>query len=95
MFNYVCSITYRMTERVCVIGAGPSGMCFMYHLDQMKRQGLEVPDVVCYEKQADWGGVWNYDWRTGNQCDHNGQFFGVWATFYSLRIDFWPKLSTV
>ena len=75
MFNYVCSITYRMTERVCVIGAGPSGMCFMYHLDQMKRQGLEVPDVVCYEKQADWGGVWNYDWRTGNQCDHNGQFF--------------------
>ena len=54
-----------MSERVCVIGAGPSGMSFMYHLDQMKRKGLEVPDVVCYEKQADWGGQWNYDWRTG------------------------------
>ena len=48
-----------------MIGAGPSGMSFMYHLDQMKRKGLEVPDVVCYEKQADWGGQWNYDWRTG------------------------------
>ena len=54
-----------MTNRVCVIGAGPSGMCFLYHLDQMRRNGLDVPEVVCYEKQADWGGLWNFDWRTG------------------------------
>ena len=55
----------KMVKRVCVIGSGPSGMCFLYHLDQMKRQGLEIPEVVCYEKQADWGGLWNFDWRTG------------------------------
>ncbi|MCY3670465.1 MAG: NAD(P)/FAD-dependent oxidoreductase, partial [Alphaproteobacteria bacterium] len=22
-------------------------------------------EVVCYEKQEDWGGLWNYTWRTG------------------------------
>ena len=51
-------------KRVCVIGAGPSGMCFLYHLDQMKRKGLEIPEVVCFEKQADWGGLWNFDWES-------------------------------
>ena len=56
-----------MVKRVCVIGAGPSGMCFLFHLDQLKRKGLEVPEVVCFEKQADWGGLWNFDWRTGEE----------------------------
>merc|ERR1711871_269701 len=23
------------------------------------------PQLVCYEKQSDWGGLWNYSWRTG------------------------------
>jgi trimethylamine monooxygenase len=22
-------------------------------------------DVVCYEKQKTWGGLWTYSWRTG------------------------------
>ena len=25
---------------------------------------------MCFEKQADWGGLWNYNWRTG--LDENG-----------------------
>ena len=24
-----------------------------------------MPEVTCYEKQSDWGGLWNYSWRTG------------------------------
>ncbi len=24
-----------------------------------------IPEVVCYEKQSNWGGLWNYTWRTG------------------------------
>ncbi len=28
-------------------------------------KGAEIPEVVCYEKQDDWGGLWNYSWRTG------------------------------
>ena len=64
-----------MAKRVCVIGAGPSGMCFLYQVDQMRRKGLDVPQVVCYEKQADWGGLWNYDWRTGKFTFENPILF--------------------
>ena len=52
-------------ERVCLIGSGPSGMAFLYHLEKLRQEGKTVPEVVCYEKAADWGGLWNYDWRTG------------------------------
>ena len=24
-----------------------------------------MPELVCFEKQSDWGGLWNYTWRTG------------------------------
>lgn len=30
-----------------------------------------MPHVVCFEKQADWGGMWNYTWRTG--VDEHGE----------------------
>ncbi len=26
---------------------------------------VHIPEVVCFEKQSDWGGLWNYTWRTG------------------------------
>ena len=52
-------------ERVCLIGSRPSGMAFLYHLEKLRQEGKTVPEVVCYEKAADWGGLWNYDWRTG------------------------------
>ena len=52
-------------ERVCLIGSGPSGMAFLYHLEKLRQEGKAVPEVVCFEKAADWGGLWNYDWRTG------------------------------
>jgi cation diffusion facilitator CzcD-associated flavoprotein CzcO len=58
-------------KRFCLIGAGPSGMCLLYWLDHLKKQGVEVPEVVCYEKQDNWGGLWNYSWRTGS--DENGE----------------------
>ena len=52
-------------KKVCLIGAGPSGMSVLCWLGKLKREGREVPDIVCYEKQGDWGGLWNYSWRTG------------------------------
>ncbi|KAL3870814.1 hypothetical protein ACJMK2_038854 [Sinanodonta woodiana] len=57
--------------RICVIGAGPSGMSMLYHLAKMEEQGKRIPDVVCYEKQSDCGGLWNFDWRTG--VDEHGE----------------------
>lgn len=52
-------------KRVCVIGAGPSGMSVLYHFNRLKTQGKEIPEVVCFDKQSDWGGLWNYSWQTG------------------------------
>ena len=52
-------------KRVCIIGAGPSGMSAMYHFDKLKKQGKEIPEITCYEKQSSPGGLWNFTWRTG------------------------------
>ena len=51
--------------KVCVIGAGPSGLATLYAFQSAKELGKDVPDVVCFEKQEDWAGLWNYTWRTG------------------------------
>ncbi len=49
-------------------------MAALRAFDAAKRQGNEgeiVPEIVCYGKQDDWGGQWNYSWRTGT--DHYGE----------------------
>ena len=61
------------TIRVCVIGAGPSGLSFLYHANRFKEsiaKNVKNPDnvaldVVCYEKHATCGGLWNMSWRVG------------------------------
>ena len=54
-----------MSKRVAVIGAGPSGLAQLRAFQSAKSKGAEIPEIVCYEKQDDWGGLWNYTWRTG------------------------------
>lgn len=59
-------------KRICLIGAGPSGMSVLYQLERLRKEGVAGPlEVVCYEKQDNWGGLWNYTWRTGN--DEHGE----------------------
>ena len=61
------------TIRVCVIGAGPSGLSFLYHANRfvesiaknVKNPDNVALDVVCYEKHATCGGLWNMSWRVG------------------------------
>lgn len=60
-----------MTIRVAIIGAGPSGLAQLRAFQSAHAQGAEMPEVVCFEKQADWGGMWNYTWRTG--LDEHGE----------------------
>lgn len=60
-----------MVKRVCIIGAGPSGLSVLCWFSKMKREGKEIPELVCYEKQSNWGGLWNYSWRTG--MDQHGE----------------------
>lgn len=60
-----------MSKRVAVIGAGPSGLAQLRAFQSAAQKGAEIPEVVCFEKQSNWGGLWNYTWRTG--VDENGE----------------------
>ena len=52
-------------KRVAIIGAGPSGMAQMRAFQSARQNGEDIPEIVCFEKQGNWGGLWNYTWRTG------------------------------
>lgn len=60
-----------MTKRIAIIGAGPSGLAQLRAFQSAQAKGAEIPELVCFEKQSDWGGLWNYTWRTG--LDENGE----------------------
>lgn len=49
-----------MKKRVAVIGAGPSGLAQLRAFQSAKAKGEDIPEVVCFEKQSNWGGLWNY-----------------------------------
>ncbi|WAR09366.1 LOW QUALITY PROTEIN: SNO1-like protein, partial [Mya arenaria] len=72
-------------RRICIIGAGPSGMSTLWHF-----VGLgNADDVVCFEKQATWGGLWN-NWKT----DHFGKLspsFGPRAIIRDYIEGKWSK----
>ena len=69
--------------RVAIIGAGPSGMAQMRAFEAASRAGEEIPEFVCFEKQADWGGQWNYTWRTGldehGEPVHSSMYRNLWS----------------
>lgn len=56
-------------KRIAIIGAGPSGMAQLRAFQSAQANGETIPEIVCFEKQSDWGGQWNYTWRTGTD-DH-------------------------
>ncbi len=60
-----------MTKRIAIIGAGPSGLAQLRAFQSAAKAGAEIPEVVCFERQSDWGGLWNYTWRTG--LDEHGE----------------------
>lgn len=72
-----------MAARVGIIGAGPSGLAQMHAFEQARAEGAEVPEIVCFEKQGDWGGLWNYSWRSGldehgDPC-HGSMYRYLWS----------------
>jgi len=62
---------HRMVGKVCIIGGGPSGLSVLCWFAKLKREGKVIPDLVCFEKQSSFGGLWNYSWRTGS--DEHGE----------------------
>ena len=69
--------------RVAIIGAGPSGLAMLRAVEAARADGADVPEVVCYEKQSDWGGQWNYSWRTGldqyGEPVHSSMYRNLWS----------------
>jgi trimethylamine monooxygenase len=57
--------------RVAIIGAGPCGTAALRAFASARKKKAKIPEVVCFEKQSDWGGLWNYTWRTG--LDEHGE----------------------
>lgn len=72
-----------MTKRVAVIGAGPSGLAQLRAFQSAKAKGADIPEVVCFERQEDWGGLWNYTWRTGldeyGEPVHSSMYRYLWS----------------
>jgi trimethylamine monooxygenase len=72
-----------VVKKVCIIGAGPSGMSMLYWLNQLDPLEVEI-QPVCYEKQSNWGGLWNFDWRTGIDGEtgepvHGSMYRHLWS----------------
>ena len=69
--------------RVAVIGAGPSGLAVLRAFQSAAKKKAKIPEVVCFEKQSDWGGLWNYTWRTGldeyGEPVHGSMYRYLWS----------------
>jgi trimethylamine monooxygenase len=69
--------------RVAIIGAGPSGLAALRAFESARVSGAAIPELVCFERQSDWGGLWNYTWRTGldefGEPVHGGMYRYLWS----------------
>ena len=72
-----------MKQRLAVIGAGPSGLAQLRAFQSAASKGADIPEIVCFEKQANWGGLWNYTWRTGldqyGEPVHGSMYRYLWS----------------
>ncbi len=69
--------------RVAVIGAGPSGISVLHAFKSAQNKGAGIPEIVCFEKQNTWGGLWNFTWRTGlddyGEPVHSSMYRHLWS----------------
>ena len=73
----------RKSNRVAIIGAGPSGMSLLRAFALAEKSGIEIPQLVCFEKQEDWGGMWRFTWKTGvdehGDLVHSSMYRFLWT----------------
>lgn len=73
-----------MSTKVAIIGAGPAGLAQLRAFEAARAKGGPVPDeILCFERQADWGGQWNATWRTGldehGEPVHSSMYRHLWS----------------
>lgn len=81
-----------MSQRVAIIGAGPCGLGQLHAFEEARKQGVDVPELVCFEKQDNWGGLWNYTWRTGldafGEPVHGSMYRYLWSNGPKEALEF-------
>jgi trimethylamine monooxygenase len=55
--------------RIAIIGAGPSGLSQLFAFKQAEQE--QKVELICFERQSDWGGLWLYTSQTG--VDNHGE----------------------
>jgi trimethylamine monooxygenase len=72
-----------MSLRIAIIGAGPSGLAQLRAFDRYLKNSEHNIELICFEKQADWGGLWNYTWQTGldsfGEPVHSSMYRYLWS----------------
>ncbi len=72
----------RKASRIAIIGAGPCGLSQMLAFVKAEATGVQIPEIVCFEKQEDWGGLWNFSWQTGidkfGESVHSSMYRHLW-----------------
>ena len=80
------------SQRIAIIGAGPSGIAALRAFESAQRAGAKIPEIVAYEKQEDWGGQWNYDWRSGmdryGEPVHSSMYRNLWSNAPKEALEF-------
>jgi trimethylamine monooxygenase len=81
-----------MTLRIGIIGAGPSGLAQLRAFESaFNQQDLDV-ELVCFEKQDNWGGLWNFSWRTGldkhGEPVHGSMYRYLWSNGPKEALEF-------
>jgi len=82
----------NMVGKVCIIGAGPSGLAVLCWYAKLKEEGKTIPDLYCFEKASNWGGLWNYSWRTGMDAHgepvHGSMYRYLWSNGPKEALEF-------
>ena len=70
-------------KRVAVIGCGPCGISVLSSFVNAERKGEIIPEIVCFEKQANISGQWNSSWRVGidehGENVHTSCYYNLWS----------------
>ncbi|CAF5014846.1 unnamed protein product, partial [Rotaria sp. Silwood1] len=76
--------------RIAIIGAGPCGLAQLLAFKQSERE--QRVELVCFERQSDWGGLWLYTSQIGidvhGEPIHSSMYRQLWANNPKESIEF-------
>jgi trimethylamine monooxygenase len=80
-FVYLFPLFSLASPKVAIIGAGPAGLLQISAFKAAEARGEQIPEITVFEKQSEYGGLWNYTWKTGldetGEPVHSGMYKGL------------------